>query len=154
MAIRVFLNQWTEVPLGDGRVYIKDPIDEYLTNVSLSDPLTFMQNFHGSFGLTNRPDRVYLLKVIQGNLTDAEWATLAALPGVRAVPPGAFDKTISSINNPTKNKIYAVLDSLGIPRSVFDSAPTVGSFLRNVLTELNGGAVSFGPLELASAEWA
>lgn len=32
MAIRVFINQWTEQEDG-GLLYIKDPIDDYLANI-------------------------------------------------------------------------------------------------------------------------
>lgn len=152
MAIRVFLNQWTEQASG-GLLYIKDPIDDYLADVSLSAPVESV-NFHAKIALSKRPDRVYLVKVMRGNLTAAEWTSLAALPGVVMLPPGRFDDPISSFNNPTKNKIYTALDGLGIPRTTLDSAASIGGFLRNVLTELDGSDSGFGAWELNAAEWA
>lgn len=152
MAIRVFINQWTEQASG-GLLYIKDPIDDYLADVSLSAPVVSV-NFHAKIALSKRPDRVYLVKAMRGNLTDAEWTTLGGIPGVIAVPPGRFDDPVSSFNNPTKNKIYTALDSMGIPRSTFDSASSIGGFLRNLLTELGGADSGFGTWELNAAEWA
>ena len=151
MAIRVFINQWTEQQDGD-LLYIKDPIDDYLNDVSLSAPVV-SQNHFARIALNRRPDRLYLIKVMRGNLADAEWATLGNLQGVRMVPPGKFDDPISSIRNPVKNQIYTALDSMGIPRTTFDSAATIGGFLRNLLTELGGDATGFGAWELDAAEW-
>lgn len=152
MAIRVFFNRWAEEASG-GLLYIKDPIDEYLANVSLSAPVESI-NFHARIALNKRPDRVYLVKAMRGNLTTAEWDSLAAVPGVLMVPPGRFDDPVSSLKNPVKTKIYAALDNLGIPRSTFDSAASIGGFLRNVLLELNGADSGFGAWESDPAEWA
>ena len=155
MAIRVFINVWSEQQDGS-TLYIKDPIAEYLNNVSLSDPGAVFVHKHSriSAGNGNRPDKAFCVTVGRGNLTAGEWATLAALPGVRMVPPGSFNKTISSLNNPTKNKIYTALDALAIPRTTLDSAATVGGFLRNVLEFLGGDDRDFGPWESLTAEWA
>lgn len=152
MAIRVFINRWAEQQ-DSGLLYIKDPIDDYLNNVVLSAPVVSM-NYHARIALNKRPDRVYLIKVMRGNLTEAEWATLGGLPGAAMVPPGRFDDSIGTINNQIKNKIYAALDSMGIPRTTFDSAATIGGFLRNLLTELGGDAGGFGSWELEAPEWA
>lgn len=151
MAIRVFLCTWTEEQSG-GLVYIHNPIDDYLANISLSAPVEG-PNYYGKIALNRRPDKAFCIKVMRGSLTQGEWGTLAALPGVRAVPPGSFDKATSNINNPTKNKIYAVLDALGVSRSVFDSSATVGGFLRNLLLDLNNAEQGFGSWELDAAEW-
>lgn len=153
MAIRVFVNRWTESPSGSN-IQITDPIDAYLNNVSLSDPAFWAQNFISRTSLNKRPDKLYLIKVASGNLTDAEWATLGGLAGVIAVPPGRFDDPISTVKNPVKTKIYSFLDANGIPRTVFDSAATIGGFLRNMLIEVGSGDTSFGQLELMPAEWA
>lgn len=152
MAIRVFINQWTEQESG-GLVHISDPIDAYLANVSLSADVESV-NYYARISLNKRPDRLYLIKAMRGNLTAAEWAALDDLPGVLMVPPGKFDDPISSIKNAVKTKIYAALDSMGIPRTTFDSAATIGGFLRNMLAELGGADTSFGAYELDAAEWA
>lgn len=152
MAIRVFLCTWTE-QLSGGLVYIANPIDDYLANISLSADIEG-PTYYGKRALTNRPDKAFCIKVMRGNLLATEWDVLAALPGVRMVPPGAFDKLTSSLNNPARNKIYTVLDALGVPRSVFDSAATIGGFFRNLLIDLNNSETGFGPWELAAAEWA
>lgn len=152
MAIRVFLNKWAESPNGSN-IQIKDPIDEYLNSVSLSAPVVSL-NHYAKMSLSNRPDRAYNIKVMRGDLTAAEWATLGGLAGVIAVPPGRFDDAISTIKTPVKTKIYSALDGLGIPRSAFDSAATIGGFIRNMLTELGGQQSGFGQWELLPAEWA
>jgi len=153
MTIRVFINTWTEQALPDGGLYIKDPIDTYLNDISLSAPVVGM-NYYARISLNKRPDRVYLIKAMRGNITEAEWTTLDNLPGVIMVPPGKFDDPIGSVKNPVKTKIYTALDSMGIPRTVFDSAATIGGFLRNMLAELGGEDNSFGAWELDPAEWA
>ena len=152
MAIRVFINRWVEEPQGD-LLYIKDPIDTYLNDISLSAPVV-SRNYYARISLNKRPDRVYLVKVMRGNLTQAEWDSLGALSDVRAVPAFRFDKLTSTINTATKNKIYQALDALGIPRTTFDSSATFGGFLRNVLAEMDGGDTDFGTAELAPEEWA
>ena len=152
MAIRVFLNRWVEEPQGD-QLYIKDPIDDYLANISLSAPVD-SSNFYARIALSKRPDRVYLIKVMRGDLTLAEWDSLGALTGVRAVPAFRVDKLTSTVNTSTKNKIYQVLDQLGIPRTTFDSSATFGGFLRNVLKELDETAEGFGVIETLPEEWA
>lgn len=152
MAIRIFINQWTEQQDG-GLLYIKDPIDDYLNNVSLSAPVE-SANYYARLSLNKKPDRAYLIKAMRGNLTEAEWTTLDNLPGVIMVPPGRFDDPISTVKNPVKTKIYTALDGMGIPRTVFDSAATIGGFFRNLLTELGGSSTGFGSWELLPAEWA
>ena len=152
MAIRVFINRWTEQQLEDG-LYIKDPIDDYLDTVQLSAPVVGM-NYYAKISLNKRPDRNYLIKVMRGNITESEWTSLDNLPGVIMIPPARFDDPISGVKNPVKTKIYAALDSMGIPRSVFDSAATIGGFIRNMLTELGGDASGFGAWELEPADWA
>jgi len=152
MAIRVFVNRWTEQEDG-GILYIKDPIDDYLADISLSEPVVGI-NYYARISLNKRPDRVYLIKVMRGNLTETEWTELGNLTGVRAIPPFRFDKLTSTINTSTKNKIYQALDALGIPRTTFDSAATMGGFLRNMLTELGGDSTGYGSYELEPAEWA
>lgn len=155
MAIRVFLNTWTERTEG-GTLHIIDPIADYLNNVSLSDPQAVFIHLHSriSAGNGNRPDKAFLVTVGSGNLTSTEWDTLGSLTGVRAVPPAAFDRTIASLNNPTKNNIRNGLTSLGIPTSTLDSAATVGGFLRNVLEYLGGETQDFGSWESLLSEWA
>ena len=153
MAIRVFINQWTEQDVGNGSLHIKDPIDDYLNSTSLSAPVVSM-NYFAPIALNNRPQRVYLIKVMRGNLATTEWDTLDALPGVIMVPPGRFDDPISTVKTPVRNNIYAALDSLAIPRTTFDSAATIGEFLRNLLTDLGADATGFGEWELEAAEWA
>lgn len=152
MAIRVFINQWAEQLAGE-LLYIKDPIDEHLMNASLSAPVE-SANFYAKPSLSKRPDRLYLIKVMRGNLAEAEWTALDNLPGVIMVPPGRFDDPTSTIKNPAKAKIYSSLDSMGIPRTTLDSAATIGGFLRNLLTELSGNDTGFGAWELEAAEWA
>jgi hypothetical protein len=152
MAIRVFINRWAEQQDGD-TLYIKDPIDDYLNDISLSAPVE-STNYYARISLNRRPDRVYLIKVMRGDLTQAEWDSLGALTGVRAVPAFRFDKLTSTVNTSTKNKIYQVLDALGIPRTTFDSSATFGGFLRNVLKELDETQESFGTIETLPEEWA
>lgn len=153
MAIRVFINQWTEFPSG-GLVHIKDPIDAYLADVSLSAPVVG-QNFHANISPgTKRPDRAYLVKVMRGDLAAAEWDMLAGLPDVRMVPPKVLGTLVSALNTPARNAIYAVIDPLGIPRTTLTAAATLGDFLHNVLAELGSGYASFGTWELLDAEWA
>lgn len=152
MAIRVFLCTWTEQQ--DGEVlYIKDPIDEALNDTSLSAPVVSL-NYFGRLSLARRPDKSYLLKIMRGNLTEAEWSNIGQIPGVRAVPPFRFDKSTSTIGGATKAKIYQGLDALGIPRSTFDSASTMGGFLRNMLREIDDQQAGFGDIELSADEWA
>lgn len=152
MAIRVFLCQWTEQQTADG-LDIDNPIDAYLRDRTLSAQVVGA-NYYARIALTKRPDKLYMLKAMRGDLTAAEWATLAGLPGVRMVPPGSFDKLTSSFNNPTRNQINTSLDALGVPRTAFTSAATVGGFLRNVLAELDSDNVSFGAWEKLPGEWA
>ena len=152
MAIRVFINRWNERQDGD-LLYINDPIDDYLNNISLSAPVVSL-NFYARISLNKRPDRVYLIKAMRGNITDAEWTALDNLPDVIMVPPGRFDDPIGTVKTPVKTKIYTALDGMGIPRTVFDSAATIGGFLRNLLTELGGADTSFGAWELYPTEWA
>ena len=152
MAIRVFVNRWIEQPNSEG-LHIEDPIDNALANVSLSADVR-SRNYYAKLGLSRRPDRLYLIKVMQGNLTNAEWASISEIPGVTMVPHGRFDDAISTIKNPVKTKIYRFLDANGIPRTTFDSAPTIGGFLRNMLTELDSTEPGFGDIELMPAEWA
>ena len=152
MAIRVFLNRWTEQQDGD-LLYIKDPIDDYLNDVSLSAPVVSM-NCYARIALSKRPDRVYLIKVMRGNLQEAEWTELGNLTGVKAVPPFRFNAPTTNVSTSMRNRIFQALDALGIPRTTFTSAPTIGNFLRNLLTELDGGARDFGSMELEVDEWA
>lgn len=152
MAIRVFVNKWIEESSG-GLIYIKDPIDDYLADISLSAPVE-SANYYARIALNKRPDRMYLIKIMRGNLAQAEWDSLGELTGVRAVPAFRFDKLTSTINTSTKNKIYQVLDALGIPRTTFYSSATFGGFLRNVLKELDETADGFGVIETLPEEWA
>ncbi len=152
MAIRVFINRWAEEQNGE-LLQINDPIDAYLRNVSLSAPVV-SQNYYAMIGLNKRPNRVYLIKIMRGNLTQAEWDNLGTVSNVRAVPAFRFNKQTSTINTPIKNKIYQALDELGIPLTTFDSAATFGGFLRNVLKELDETRTGFGTLETAQEEWA
>lgn len=151
MAIRVFINRWAEQQDGD-TLYISDPIDEYLNNVSLSAPVE-SQNYYARISLDRRPDRVYLIKVMRGNLAQSEWDSLNALTGVRMVPAFRFDKTIASISATNRQKIGAILNTLGIPSTTLSSAATFGGFLRNVLHELDDSAEGFGAIETQPAEW-
>lgn len=153
MAIRVFFCPWSEQQTPEG-LYIDNPIDAYLRDRTLSDPQTVGINYYARFSLAHRPDKSYMVKVMRGNLQPAEWTALDDLPSVRMMPPGAFDKTTASLSNQVKNQIYQALDALGVPRTVFDSAATVGGFLRNVLAELDPSAVSFGAWELEPNKWA
>lgn len=154
MAIRVFLNLWTEQILPNGQLYIEDPIDEYLTDISVSDPNFKGQNYYGRMSLNNRPDKIFLLKICKGNLQPAEWDTLAALPGVKMVPPAPFDFPTASVPANIVAKVYKVLDALSIPRDTFDSSPTVGAFFRNLLKELDSNYQGFGDDELTPLDWA
>lgn len=153
MAIRVFINTWSENQISQDRLRITDPIDEYLANISLSAPVV-SNNYYGKIALNKRPDRSFLLKIMEGNLTDSEWNNLNALANVTMIPPHAFDLPITAVKNNIKNQIYAALDSLGISRTLFDSAATVGGFLRNVLIDLNDDEVGFGAYELTPESWA
>lgn len=152
MSIRVFLMPWSETVVSGG-IDISNPISDYLANVSLSAPVVSI-DFYARRSLNTRPDKAYLVKVMRGNVQAAEWDALDALPGVQMLPPGAFDKTVASLNNPTRNRIYTALDGMGVPRSTLDSAATIGGFLRNVLAELDPANVGFGAWELEAAEWA
>jgi hypothetical protein len=152
MAIRVFINRWAEQQDGD-TLFINDPIDDYLNNISLSAPVD-SHNYYARISLNNRPDRVYLIKVMRGNLTAAEWASFDALTGVRAVPAVRFDRATSTITTTMRNKIYQALDALGIPRTTYTSSATFGGFLRNVLHELDTSAEGFGAIENLPNEWA
>lgn len=152
MAIRVFLCPWSEQQTAEG-LEIDNPIDAYLRDKPLSAPAIGI-NYYARLSQAHRPDKLYMLKAMRGNITAAEWTTLDDLPGVRMVPPGAFNKATSSIGNSVRNQIYQAMDALGVPRSVYDSAATLGGFLRNLLNELDPGVVSFGPWELEPNEWA
>ena len=154
MAVRAFLCPWTEQALPGGGLHIRNPISDYFENVSLSDASAVFNYFYARMSAARRPDKLYMITAIRGNLTSAEWTAIDAIAGVHMMPPGAFDKNVSSLNSPTRNKIYTALDSLGVPRTALDSAATVGGFLRNVLAELDPGNVSFGAWEMLPAEWA
>jgi len=151
MAIRIFLNVWTEEESG-GLVQVKDPIDEALANISLSAPVD-MRTFHARRSLANRPDKLFLIKVIKGNLTSAEWTQIDSIPGVRMLPAFRFDMPISEVPTTIKNNIKTKLNALGVPREVFDGAATVGGFFRNVLTWLNDDYLGYGDIEMEPAEW-
>jgi hypothetical protein len=153
MTIRAFLCQWTETATPDGGLFIDNPIDTALNDVTLSAPVVGV-NFYARLSLAKRPDRLYMLKIMRGNLTDAEWTFIDNIGGVQMLPAGSFDRATSTLNNPTKNRIYTALDSMGIARTVFDSAATIGGFLRNLTAELDPSRVGFGPWELLAAEWA
>lgn len=152
MAIRLFLNVWTEEQQGD-ILYIKDPIDEALANVSLSAPVE-STNYYGRISLNHRPDKLYMVKVMRGNLTNAEWDQINAIPGVRMFPPMPFNTPVENIKPSLKTKLLNVFDAMGIPRTVYNSAPTVGNALRNILAEMNSQEESFGDAELAPDDWA
>lgn len=152
MAIRVFACLWTEQQQGS-TLYITNPIDDHLTDVSLSAPVVG-QNYYARLSQAKRPDKLFMLKVMRGNLQPAEWDTLAALPNTQMVPAGAFDRTINSVPASIRNRVYQMLDALGVPRTVWTSAATVGGFLRNLLIELNSEQSGFGQWELDAAEWA
>ncbi len=152
MAIRVFLNVWTEQQNGN-LAHIKEPIDAALANVALSAPVE-SSNYYGRRALNHRPDKLYLVKVMWGNLTAAEWDGINAIQGVKMLPPMPFNTPVSSIPNNLKNKIVSVLDGLGIPNTVYTSASTIGGALRNILAEMNSEDESFGDAELSPDEWA
>lgn len=152
MAIRIFLTSWTEIESG-GLVYVNEPINEALANLSLSAPVE-IRSYIARRGANARPDKGHFIVVVHGNLTIPEWDMLAALPGVRMLPAAKFDRQLSSISNVTRNKIYTVLDAHGIPRTAYTSSTTVGGFLRNVQRDLNDEYVGFGSIETLPAEWA
>jgi hypothetical protein len=153
MAIRIFLNVWTEELLPDGGLYIKDPIDEALSNVSLSSEVV-SSNYYGRISNNNRPDKLFLIKIMKGNLANNEWDYINAIPRVKMLPPMPFNTPIASISTTLKNNILKVLDSLGIPRTVYTSSTTIGGALRNILAEMNSEATSFGSIENTPDEWA
>lgn len=153
MKIRVFLCQWTEV-VTEGQVSIENPIDTALSDVRLSDPLIIGRNFYARVSQAKRPDKLYMIKVMRGDLADAEWTFIDNIGGVQMVPPTSFDAPVSSFNTPTRNRIYSALDSLGIPRTIFASASSVGGFLRNLTAELDPARVGFDDWELLTTEWA
>lgn len=152
MAIRAYLTKWHEVDAG-GLIYIRDAIDDHLDAASLSASID-TATYDARRGAGFRPDRLYRVRVLRGNLTQAEWDAIAALPDVRAIPNFRFDKQTNTIGASVKNKIYQALDALGIPRTAFDSSATLGGFLRNVLTELASDERGFGQWELLPDEWA
>lgn len=153
MAIRAFLCRWTESQNGEF-VAIENPIDQYLNDVSLSDPSVVGINFYARLSQAKRPNRLYMLKIIRGNLTTQEWNSIGAITGVRMSPAFKFSTPVSAVPTNVRSAIRSALDSVGCPRSVYDSAPTVGAFLRNLTAELNPDRVGFGGWELSDDEWA
>lgn len=152
MAIRIFLTQWTEQPAGD-LIYIREPIAEALNDVSLSAPVQ-ITHFRARRAANARPDKGHYIVVVSGNLTAAEWDMLAGLPGVRMLPAARFDTQLASVPVKIRNQIYTALDALGIPRTTYTSATTVGGFLRNVQRDLSEEYSGFGQMEAQPADWA
>jgi len=153
MAIRAFLITWSEEQQGN-LIQIVEPIDEYLSNISLSAPVN-ARNFYAKRSQVNgRPDKVFLLKVMDGEITDQEWSTLAALPDVNMIPPNHLDKALSTLSKPLENQIKKLMGDYSIPLDIYNNSPTIGALLRNVLAYVNDSYAGFGDLEERPADWA
>lgn len=108
----------------------------------------------GCYAKANLTTHPWMVKVIRGNLAQAEWDAISALPGVKAIPPFRYDKPTSTIGASVKTKIYQAMDGLAIPRSVFDNAATMGEFMLRTMQFLDDGRKDFGSWENLIDEWA